>query len=50
MSVPHPLLTSSRSGSYAHCECGWRSGPFTSVTGAHISYGQHLLIAHPASA
>lgn len=45
MSV-HLTLTSSRQGCYAHCSCGWRSTAYTTVTGAHVAFGEHLTSVH----
>lgn len=40
----HPALYSSRFGAWCHCTCGqWRSRIYTTITGAHIEFGQHLI-------
>lgn len=40
------MLTASRRGCYAVCSCGWRCEvPYTTVSGAHLAFGQHLLTA-----
>jgi hypothetical protein len=38
------LLFAGRHGSWCECTCGeWRSRIYTSVTGAHLEFGQHLV-------
>jgi hypothetical protein len=42
----HPYLYASRFGCWCHCACGtWKSRLYTTVTGAHYAFGQHLLAA-----
>lgn len=39
-----PGLFSSRFGAWCRCSCGrWESGLYTTVTGAHLAFGRHLL-------
>lgn len=43
----HPTLCrTGRHGCWAHCVCGWQSRRYTTVTGAHLAFGHHLV--HPA--
>jgi hypothetical protein len=45
MAHHHPVLHSSRAGCWCVCTCGhWRSPTFTTVSGAHLSFGKHLLV------
>jgi hypothetical protein len=38
------LFASRRVGCWATCECGrWRSGQWSSVIGAMVEFGKHLL-------
>lgn len=37
------LCASARCGCWAICACGWRSRLYTTVTGAHIAFGAHLV-------
>jgi hypothetical protein len=38
------LYATTRYGCWCHCTCGqWRSRTYTTVTGAHIAFGTHLL-------
>lgn len=41
----HPqLYATRRNGCWSTCSCGWHSVIlYTSVTGAHIAFGQHLV-------
>lgn len=32
-----------RAGVWCSCQCGWRSGNWTTITGSHGEFGQHLL-------
>jgi hypothetical protein len=45
MGAHEPLLYwTARHGSWASCTCGrWKSRTWTSVSGAHLEFGQHLL-------
>lgn len=46
MSQHHPhLCTTGRHGSWCSCPCGWSSGTYGTVTGAHLAFGRHLLDA-----
>ena len=39
----HPTLyRTGRHGCWALCICGWQSRLYTTTTGAHIAFGQHL--------
>lgn len=45
----HPTLyRAGRHGCWASCCCGWLSRTWTSVTGAHLEFGQHLIESEPA--
>lgn len=46
MSDHHPTLyATARFGCWCYCSCGWGSGLWTTVTGAHIAFGvRHLLV------
>jgi hypothetical protein len=41
----HPYLYwTARYGCWCHCACGqWKSGIYTTVTGAHLAFGRHLI-------
>lgn len=40
----HPLLLwTGRHGCWCECSCGWLSRRWTSVVGAHLQFGQHLI-------
>jgi hypothetical protein len=40
----HPFLYwTARNGSWCHCLYGWKSRDWTTVTGAHLEFGQHLV-------
>lgn len=41
----HPeLYRAGRFGCWSACHCGWRSRwSYTTVTGAHLAFGEHLL-------
>lgn len=43
----HPMLAATgRHGCWAVCLCGqWQGRLWTTVTGAHLEFGQHLLAA-----
>lgn len=45
MSRHHPFLAGcGRLGWWSTCPCGWRSRwSYTTVSGAHIEFGKHLL-------
>lgn len=46
MSAHHPTLCrTGRYGCWAECVCGWESQVYTTVTGAHLAFGQHLSAA-----
>jgi hypothetical protein len=34
-----------RGSAWGDCSCGWQSGQFTTVSGAHYAFGEHLLDA-----
>jgi hypothetical protein len=39
----HPgLYATGRHGCWARCSCGWESQLFTTISGAHLAFGQHL--------
>lgn len=39
----HPTLArAGRHGCWATCSCGWQSRLYTSVTGSHLAFGEHL--------
>jgi len=39
----HPTLNrTGRHGCWATCRCGWQSGIYRTVTGAHLAFGNHL--------
>lgn len=37
-----PMLTSAQGRVRADCSCGWRSRVYTTVSGAHLAFGEHL--------
>lgn len=37
------LLSAGRHGAWCHCPCGWTSGTWRTVFGAHLAFGRHLL-------
>jgi hypothetical protein len=40
----HPeILSAGRHGAWCNCSCGWRSGLYMAVAGAHLAFGQHLI-------
>lgn len=40
----HPTLYRTRChGCWAGCSCSWTSRTWTSTTGAHLDFGQHLI-------
>lgn len=42
----HPTLcATSRNGCWVNCSCGWGSALYTTTTGAHLSFGDHLTAA-----
>jgi len=41
---PH-LMFAGRHGAWCSCPCGWSSGTYFSVVGAHLEFGRHLLTA-----
>lgn len=42
--VHHPsLYRSRRYGTWCVCTCTWQSRHYTTTSGAHLEYGQHLL-------
>lgn len=41
------LCRTGRHGCWATCTCGWESGLFTTVSGAHQAFGEHLLDGLP---
>lgn len=43
----HPTLCSTgRHGCWSTCSCGWASRLWTSVVGAHLAFGRHLVTTH----
>lgn len=39
----HPtLMSTGRDGCWCTCLCGWTSDLWTTTTGAHLAFGQHL--------
>lgn len=46
----HPTLCSTgRHGCWSYCSCGWESGTYRTVIGAHLAFGQHLVTANHAT-
>lgn len=44
MSDHHPTLyATGRHGCWADCHCGWTGRLWTTVPGAHLEFGQHLI-------
>lgn len=42
----HPgLYAAGRNGCWSCCSCGWASRLYTTVSGAHLAFGQHLIEA-----
>ena len=41
------LYSTGRHGCWADCTCGWKSGLYTTTTGAHRAFGEHLTASHP---
>lgn len=39
----HPILYTCRTGSWSTCLCGWKSTTQTTVIGAHLAFGGHLV-------
>jgi hypothetical protein len=39
------LYWTRRHGCWSGCACAWKSGTYTTTTGAHLAFGRHLVKA-----